>query len=101
MDAFVRSQHDPDQIPAGGYAEIAQRLNRTAKQCRERWHNYLRGGIQKGKWQPEEEDIIRDLYQTFGSRYVRSNIMMMVADGNFFESQLDGHGQSPPASFGQ
>lgn len=54
-------------------AEFAKGLNRTTKQCRERWENYLRDGIQKGKWQPEEEDIIRDLYQTFGSRYVGSD----------------------------
>ena len=40
---------------------IAQQLNlgRTAKQCRDRWKNYLRGGIKKGGWSKDEEELIK------------------------------------------
>lgn len=41
---------------------------RTAKQCRDRWFNYLRQGIKKGDWTSDEEELIRDLYTTFGGR---------------------------------
>ena len=40
---------------------IAQQLQlgRTAKQCRDRWKNYLRGGIKKGGWSKDEEELIK------------------------------------------
>jgi hypothetical protein len=28
----------------------AEIVNRTGKQCRERWHNHLHPGIRKGPW---------------------------------------------------
>jgi hypothetical protein len=35
--------------------------NRSAKQCRERYHNHLRADIKVGDWSPEEEDLIWQL----------------------------------------
>ena len=43
---------------------------RSAKQCRERWKNFLRSGIKKGAWTTDEEELIKDLYATFGAKYV-------------------------------
>lgn len=53
------------------YVKIAARLNsgRTAKQCRDRWQNFLRDGIKKGAWTIDEEDLIKDLYATFGAKW--------------------------------
>lgn len=52
------------------YVEIAARLNsgRTPKQCRDRWQNFLRDGIKKGAWTVYEEELIKDLYATFGAK---------------------------------
>jgi hypothetical protein len=54
---------------------VAERVNessdclpRTGKQCRERWQNHLRPDIKKGNWSAEEADMIKTLYQTFGSK---------------------------------
>ena len=41
---------------------------RSAKQCRDRWHNYLRPGIKKGKWTKEEEEQILELYTSLGGK---------------------------------
>lgn len=52
------------------WIEVASELHngRTAKQCRDRWFNHLRKGIKKGDWTIVEEDIINDMYMTFGGR---------------------------------
>lgn len=52
------------------FGKIATLLNsgRNAKQCRDRWQNFLRDGIKKGAWTADEEDLIKDLYATFGAK---------------------------------
>jgi myb proto-oncogene protein len=52
------------------WTRIAEKLNlsRTGKQCRERWQNHLRPNIKKGEWTVEEEDMIQNMYQTFGPK---------------------------------
>ena len=52
------------------WSEIATKLNtgRHGKQCRDRWQNYLRPGIKKGDWTRDEEELIKDMYQTFGPK---------------------------------
>ena len=52
------------------FSQVAQALDtgRTAKQCRGRWMNHHRDGIKKGNWTADEEDLIRDMYQTFGPK---------------------------------
>lgn len=56
--------------PQANWGDIASKMNngRTAKQCRDRWHNYLRPGIKKGHWTQEEETQIGELYQQFGGK---------------------------------
>ncbi|GKY94210.1 hypothetical protein MPSEU_000386900 [Mayamaea pseudoterrestris] len=43
---------------------------RTAKQCRDRWLNYLRPGIKKGSWSSEEEMLLSDMYDSFGPKWM-------------------------------
>lgn len=54
----------------GLWSHVSQLLgnSRSAKQCRERWTNFLRPGLKKGEWTFEEEELIRDMYSTFGPR---------------------------------
>jgi hypothetical protein len=55
---------------SGIWPEIAAELgtDRKVKQCRDRWQLYLRPGIKKGNWSTNEEELIRDMYATFGPR---------------------------------
>lgn len=52
------------------WGDIAAKINtdRTAKQCRDRWHNYLRPGIKKGDWTKLEEKHITELYAELGGK---------------------------------
>jgi Myb-like DNA-binding domain len=65
-------EDDSDGATALKFIDIARELNngRTAKQCRDRYKNYLRGGIKKGGWTVQEDELIKDMYATFGARYV-------------------------------
>jgi len=42
---------------------------RNGKQCRERYHNHLKGGIRRDKWTPEEEDQLVALHAQHGNRW--------------------------------
>jgi len=42
---------------------------RSGKQCRERWFNTLNPNVKKGNWSQEEDKIIFDLYQKYGSSW--------------------------------
>lgn len=59
-----------DTVNISNFGKIAIELNsgRTAKQCRDRWKNYLRDGIKKGGWTLDEEELIKDMYTTFGPK---------------------------------
>jgi hypothetical protein len=59
-----------DTANIANFGKIASELDRgrTAKQCRDRWKNYLRGGIKKGGWTNDEEELIKDMYTTFGPK---------------------------------
>jgi transcription factor MYB, plant len=52
------------------WSTISRKFNgrKSQKQCRDRWWNYLRHGIKKGNWTSDEEELILDLYSTFGGR---------------------------------
>jgi myb proto-oncogene protein len=56
------------------WTDIAEKVNdaldtdRSGKQCRERWQNHLRPNIKKGNWSIEEEEMILNMYQTFGPK---------------------------------
>jgi hypothetical protein len=43
--------------------------NRTAKQCRERWHNHLNPQINRGPWSTEEDRILAMRHHELGNRW--------------------------------
>ncbi|KAL7555555.1 hypothetical protein ACA910_013033 [Epithemia clementina (nom. ined.)] len=53
------------------WADVAtlMKTGRNAKQCRDRWMNYLRPGLKKGDWTRQEEDHITDMYSKFGPKW--------------------------------
>ncbi|CAI9088896.1 OLC1v1023347C1 [Oldenlandia corymbosa var. corymbosa] len=44
-------------------------LNRCGKSCRLRWENYLKTGVRRGDYTPEEEDRILKLHQQYGNKW--------------------------------
>lgn len=52
------------------WSEIAMKLpNRTGRQCRERWKNYLAPGIQNGPWSPEEDALLVQKVKELGTMW--------------------------------
>jgi hypothetical protein len=47
----------------------SQMLNRTAKQCRERWHNYLNPSISRRPWSRDEDRILALRHRELGNRW--------------------------------
>lgn len=52
------------------WSEIALNFqNRTARQCRERYNNYLRPDLINGPWTKEEDDLLIELFQKNGPKW--------------------------------
>lgn len=50
---------------------VAERLGtRTARQCRERYKNYLAPDLSNQQWTPEEENLLSELYDRIGPKWV-------------------------------
>ncbi|CAL5372670.1 unnamed protein product [Camellia sinensis] len=56
---------------SGNWIALPQKigLKRCGKSCRLRWLNYLRPNIKHGEFSEEEDNIICNLYLSFGSRW--------------------------------
>lgn len=44
---------------------------RTAKQCRERWHNHLTNGIKKGDWRSDEDRTLLMSHSRLGNQWTK------------------------------
>ena len=44
-------------------------IGKTAKQCRERWHNHLEPGISKSPWTTAEELALFETHQRIGNKW--------------------------------
>lgn len=44
-------------------------INRGGKQCRERWYNHLREGINKDQWSQQEEWVLALGVKAFGHKW--------------------------------
>jgi hypothetical protein len=54
-------------LPANSWEFVAQRFtNRTARQCRERWVNYLAPHLRSEPWTQEEDQLLREKVAQFG-----------------------------------
>ena len=43
--------------------------HRTAKQCRERYNNYLKPGLVRGPWSAGEDERLQELYRERGNKW--------------------------------
>lgn len=52
------------------WTNVANRMgNKTTRQCRERWQNYLDPRLQKGGWTPEEDELLLARYSEYSSHW--------------------------------
>ena len=54
---------------ANGWSIIATELDRSNKQCRERWINHLKPDILKDPWTRAEEEVLLNAYARIGSKW--------------------------------
>ena len=60
------------RTPNWDWKEIAAKTGKyTARQCRERWNNYINPKLLKTEWTPEEDEILQNRYKEFGSNWVK------------------------------
>jgi hypothetical protein len=63
-----KSKAKPDEMKVN-WGDFSKDLpGRSAKQCRDRWQNYLRPGLKKGGWTTQEECTIKGLHCEMGSK---------------------------------
>ena len=49
---------------------VAEKMpGRTARQCRDRWVNYLSPSNKNGPWTPEEDQLLNEKYMEFGPQW--------------------------------
>lgn len=60
-----------NQIGTKNWQEVAQMMgDRNARQCKERWENYLSPDINRDPWTQEEDDLLIEKQKEIGSRWV-------------------------------
>jgi hypothetical protein len=54
------------------WQQVARQIpGRNARQCRERWLNYLSPDVRNGPWTPAEEQLLLEKYAEFGPAWKR------------------------------
>jgi hypothetical protein len=52
------------------WARVASYMNgRSARQCRERWNNYVNPALENVPWTPEEDDLLEEKFLEFGTHW--------------------------------
>jgi hypothetical protein len=55
---------------AADWARIASCMgSRNARQCRERWQNYLNPTLRNGAWTAEEDELLNELFAQMGAKW--------------------------------
>jgi hypothetical protein len=68
-DAHLRAL--VDHMGTRNWDDIARSMHgRTARQCRDRYKNYLLDSLVLAPWTPEEDAIVRQYYQQMGPKWV-------------------------------
>ncbi|MDR0632810.1 MAG: hypothetical protein LBF84_01585 [Holosporales bacterium] len=58
------------QLGVRYWKEIAEKMDgRNARQCRERWVNYLAPGVSNGPWTPVEDAVLTERYVKLGPKW--------------------------------
>lgn len=59
-----------DRLGCKDWSEVASHLQgRNARQCRERWNNYVNPAIAKLPWTPAEDRLLEQKFREFGTKW--------------------------------
>ncbi|EAY13266.1 Myb-like DNA-binding domain containing protein [Trichomonas vaginalis G3] len=74
------------------WREIAGMLQgRTEKQCRERYRTYLNPSIRKDPWTPEEDNLLIQLYNTYGPKWAELAKHFQGRSDNMLKNRFNYH----------
>jgi hypothetical protein len=60
------------QLGEESWPHIAQRMHhRNARQCKERWTNYLSPSVSNSPWTPQEDRLLEDKIREIGQKWVQ------------------------------
>ena len=74
------------------WEEVSRELGtRTAKQVRDRYVNYLQGGLRSDPWTPEEDAQVLEMRKMFGPKWVRMSRMVPGRSANDIKNRWHRH----------
>ena len=69
-DAMLRQWVEENGLKKGVFARAAEKMqNKTADQCRKRWHHCLDPAIKKEPWSEKEDKILIDAHKKFEHKW--------------------------------
>ena len=60
---------------------------RTARQCRERYNNYLAPTVFKGQWLKEEDDLLYEKYKEIGPKWSKMKVFFNNRSPNLLKNR--------------
>jgi hypothetical protein len=67
-----------EQHGVKNWATVAQSMGtRNARQCRERWSNYLRPYLRTGHWTPEEDFLLETKFAEYGTKWHKISLFFV------------------------
>jgi hypothetical protein len=89
-DALLRSI--VDELGTESWGEISHRMpGRTARQCRDRYNNYLLDTLVANPWSPEEDAIVCRQYRELGPHWVQIAMLLNGRSGNHVKNRWHKH----------
>jgi hypothetical protein len=93
-----------DQIGAKSWEAVSKFMpNRSARQCRDRYKNYLLDNLVCDAWTPEEDTMILEKFKDIGPKWVEISKFLNGRSGNHVKNRWHKHlsklanVQQPPA----
>lgn len=60
---------------------------RSGRQCRDRYYNYLKPGYINGEWTPQEDEIIKEQFELYGSQWSLIEKMLPKRSANSIKNR--------------
>jgi hypothetical protein len=85
------------QLGAKSWEAIAAFMpDRTARQCRDRYKNYLLSSLVSDAWTPEEDQLILEKFREIGPKWVEISKLLTGRSGNHVKNRWHKHLSRPP-----